>query len=52
MNTSDENRELDKTNEQILKFDPSDEALEAAAEADIHGLPTLFHATYCFGCPN
>jgi hypothetical protein len=48
---NDDNRELDRTDEQILELELSDETLEAAAEANMHGLPTLFHATYCFSCP-
>jgi hypothetical protein len=51
MSTS-ENKELDQTLEQLLKLEFPDEALEAAAEADVHGLPTLFHVTYCFSCPS
>ena len=51
MNTRD-NNELDQTYEQLLKLELPDEALEAAAEPDVHGLPTLFHVTYCFSCPS
>ena len=42
----------DKINEEILELDLSDEALEAAAQTDMHGVPTLFHLTYCFSCPS
>ena len=52
MNTGDNDHELDQTHEQLIKLELPDEALEAAAEADVHGLPTLFHVTYCFSCPN
>jgi hypothetical protein len=52
MNTSDNSRKLDQTHEQLLELELSDEALEAAAEADIRGLPTLFHSSYCFSCPS
>ena len=42
----------DKINEEIPELEFSDETLEAAAQTDMHGLPTLFHLTYCFSCPS
>jgi hypothetical protein len=37
--------------QQILGQRVSDEALEAAAGAPVLAVPTVFHVTYCFGCP-
>jgi hypothetical protein len=37
--------------QQILDHRISDEALEAASGAPVLGVPTVFHVTYCFGCP-
>ena len=42
----------DRINEEILELELSDETLEAAAQTDMHGVPTLFHLTYCFSCPS
>jgi hypothetical protein len=48
---SDCNQDLDQTEEEILRDEVSDEALEAASVAT-GGLPTLMHNTYCFACPS
>ncbi|HXX04580.1 MAG TPA: hypothetical protein VEJ37_09620 [Xanthobacteraceae bacterium] len=37
--------------QRMLGHRVSDEALEAASGAPILGVPTVFHVTYCFGCP-
>ena len=37
--------------QEILAYEISDEALEAAVAAPTLGIPTLHHVTYCFGCP-
>ena len=42
---------IDQTDEEVLRDEVSDEALEAAALAVIGGLPTLPN-TYCFACPS
>jgi hypothetical protein len=47
---NDCNRDLDQTDEEILRDEVSDEALEATSVALV-GLPTLMHNTYCFACP-
>jgi hypothetical protein len=49
---NEDNCKLDQTNEENLELELPDETLEAAAEAGMHGLPTLFHSTYCFSCPS
>jgi hypothetical protein len=48
---NDYNQDLDQTDEEILRDEVSDEALEAASIAP-RGLPTLMHNTYCFACPS
>jgi hypothetical protein len=48
---SDCNKDPNQTDEEILRDEVSDEALEAASVAP-HGLPTLMHNTYCFACPS
>jgi hypothetical protein len=48
---NDCNQDLDQTDEEILRDEVSDEALEAASVAP-RGLPTLMHNTYCFACPS
>jgi hypothetical protein len=47
---NDYNQDLDQTDEEILKDEVSDEAVEAASVAPA-GLPALMHNTYCFACP-
>jgi hypothetical protein len=47
---NDCNQDLNQTDEEILRDEGSDEAVEAAAVAPV-GLPTLMHNTYCFACP-
>jgi hypothetical protein len=42
--------ELNQTDEEILRDEVSDEALEAASVA-LRKLPTLMHNTYCYACP-
>ena len=42
---------IDQTDEEVLRDEVSDEALEAAALAALGGFPTLPH-TYCFACPS
>jgi hypothetical protein len=42
--------DCNQTDEEILRDEVSDEALEAASVAPT-GLPTLMHNTYCFACP-
>ena len=41
----------DQTDEEILRHEVSDEAIEAASVA-LRGLPTLMHNTYCYACPS
>ncbi len=48
-NTSD--LDYQKTEEETLTCEVSDDALEAASGTPRGGVPTLFHNTYCFGCP-
>ncbi len=48
-NTSDLDYQL--TEEETLTCEVSDDALEAASGTRGQGAPTLFHNTYCFGCP-
>jgi hypothetical protein len=48
---NDCNENLNQTDEEILRDEVSDEALEAAAVA-ARRLPTLMHNTYCFACPS
>jgi hypothetical protein len=48
---NDCHQDLDQTDEEILRDEVSDEALEAASIAP-QGLPTLMHSTYCFACPS
>jgi hypothetical protein len=45
------NQDPDQTDEEILRDEVSDEAIEAASVAP-RGLPTLMHTTYCFACPS
>jgi hypothetical protein len=40
-----------QTEEETLTCEVSDDALEAASGTPGRGVPTLFHNTYCFGCP-
>jgi hypothetical protein len=47
---NDYNQDLDHTDEEILRDEVSDDAVEAASIAP-QGLPTLMHNTYCFACP-
>ena len=47
---NDCNQDLNQTDEEILRDEVSDEAIEAASVAPIR-LPTLMHNTYCFACP-
>jgi len=42
---------IDQTDEEVLRNEVSDEALEAAALAVIGRFPTLPN-TYCFACPS
>ena len=42
--------DLDRTAEETLAYDVSDEALEVASGTGTGGPPTLTH-TYCFACP-
>lgn len=48
-NTSD--LDYHQTEEETLIGEVSDDALEAASGTPTRGVPTLFHNTYCFGCP-
>jgi hypothetical protein len=48
---NDCNQDLDRTDEETLRDEVSDEAIEAAFVAP-RGLPTLMHNTYCFACPS
>jgi hypothetical protein len=41
---------LNQTDEEILREEVSDEAIEAASITP-QGLPTLMHNTYCYACP-
>ncbi|MGH7247776.1 MAG: hypothetical protein ACREH9_06695 [Pseudomonadota bacterium] len=54
MNSRAKNRDTDcdKTDEETLGFEISDEALEAASDASVRALPTLLHSSYCFSCPS
>ena len=45
------NQDPDQTDEEILRDEVSDEAIEAASVTP-RGLPTLMHNTYCFACPS
>jgi hypothetical protein len=47
---NDCNQDLDQTDEEILRDEVSDEALEAASVTP-QGLPTLMHNTYRYACP-
>ncbi len=48
----DKTSDLDyQTEEETLTCEVSDDALEAASGTPGGGVPTLFHNTYCFGCP-
>jgi hypothetical protein len=47
---NDCNHGLDQSDEEIVRDEVSDEAIEAASVAPV-GLPTLMHNTYCFACP-
>jgi hypothetical protein len=42
----------DDQTEEALTYQASDEELEAAAGTPMRGVPTVFHVTHCFGCPN
>ena len=44
------NQDPDQTDEEILRDEVSDEAIEEASVTP-RGLPTLMHNTYCFACP-
>jgi hypothetical protein len=44
-------QDLNQTDEEILRDEVSDEAIEAASDAR-GGPPTLFYGTYCFACPS
>jgi hypothetical protein len=48
---SDCNKGLNQIDEEILRDEVSDEALEAASVVT-EGLPTIAHNTYCFACPS
>ncbi len=41
-----------QTEEETRTWEVSDDALEAASDELGRGVPTLFHSTYCFGCPD
>jgi hypothetical protein len=45
------NKEFSQTDEEILRDEVSDEAVEAASGAT-GGYPTLAYGTYCFTCPS
>ena len=47
---NDCNKDLDQTDEEILRDEVSDEAIEATSVVP-QVLPTLMHNTYCFACP-
>ncbi len=49
----DKTSDLDyqQTEQESLTCEVSDDALEAASGMSGRGVPTLFHSTYCFGCP-
>ena len=47
----DSDLDYQKTEEETLTCEVSDDALEAASGTPCRGVPTLFHNTYCFGCP-
>jgi hypothetical protein len=47
---NDGNQDFNQTDEEILRDEVSDEAIEAASVTPA-GLPTLMHNTYCFACP-
>ncbi|MGB6288143.1 MAG: hypothetical protein WBG18_27585 [Xanthobacteraceae bacterium] len=46
---NDGNEDLNQTDEEILRDEVSDEAVESAFVA-LGGLPTLMHGSYCFTC--
>jgi hypothetical protein len=49
---NDCSKELNQTDEgDLLNGGVSDEAVEAASMTG-GGFPTLWHGTYCFGCPS
>jgi hypothetical protein len=48
---SDCNKEFNQTDEEILRDEVSDDAVEAASGAT-GGYPTLAYGTYCFTCPS
>jgi hypothetical protein len=48
---NDCDQDLNQTDEEILRDEVSDDAIEAASVAP-QGLPTLMHNTYCFACPS
>jgi hypothetical protein len=47
---NDCNEDLNQADEEILRVETSDEAVEAASLAPGR-LPTLLYGTYCFTCP-
>jgi hypothetical protein len=48
---SDCNKDLNQADEEILRDEISDEAIEAAS-VTLRGFPTLLYGTYCFACPS
>ena len=50
---NDRNEDLNQPDEDdLLRDEVSDEAVEAAASVATGGLPTLWYSTHCFGCPS
>ncbi len=50
-NDSSNNLDHDQTEEEARTCEVSDDTLEAASGTSARWAPTLFHTTYCFGCP-
>ena len=48
---SDCNEDLNQTDEETLRGEVSDKAIEAASVSP-GGFPTLLYGTYCFACPS
>jgi len=51
MNDDANDHDEGKQDHAVPASEISDEALEGAAAIPLRGVPTVFHATYCFGCP-
>ncbi len=51
MNHNANDLDRQQTEEEALTWEVADDALEAASGTPARGTPTLFHNTYCFGCP-